>query len=316
MLRRISLPALFTIAAIVTMVLAAGGVWQFAKPINEMLPALAPTWIGIAAVFWVLWRRIPPAGDANDLVRPSPRHRVTSFEPLRLDRRYADVSTLPLTALDYVVIDTKTTGPDDNRGRNGSGRNRGDRNGGDRNGGGTGNDDSDAIVQLGAVRMIGGKVVEGDTFSRIVNPGRPIPAASTRFHGLTDDMVTDAPEIETVLAEFLDYAGDSVLVGHDVALDLSLMSRVERIDNPALDTMLLSIGAFDGRHDHTLDALAERFGEAVQDRHTALGDADLTARIFLRLLPELDRVGARRFGDAQDLCAHSAERIRDLGLRK
>ena len=86
-------------------------------------------------------------------------------------------------------------------------------------------------------------------------------------------------------------------------------------DNPALDTMLLSIGAFDGRHDHTLDALAEHFGEAVQDRHTALGDADLTARIFLRLLPELDRVGARRFGDAQDLCAHSAERIRDLGLR-
>ena len=300
MLRRISLPALFAIAAIITMVLAAGGVWQFAKPIDEMLRALAPTWIGIAAVFWVLWRRIPPAGDANDLVRPSPRRRVTSFEPLRLDRRYADVSTLPLTALDYVVIDTETTGPDDDSGRNG---------------GGNGNDDSDAIVQIGAVRIIGGKVVEGDTFSRLVNPGRPILAASTRFHGLTDDMVADAPEIEAVLAEFLDYAGDAVLVGHDVALDLSLMSRVERIDNPALDTMLLSIGAFDGRHDHTLDALAEHFGEAVQYRHTALGDAGLTARIFLRLLPELDRVGARRFGDAQDLCAHSAERIRDLGLR-
>ena len=305
MLRRISLPALFAIAAIITMVLAAGGVWQFAKPIDEMLRALAPTWIGIAAVFWVLWRRIPPAGDANDLVRPSPRRPVTSFEPLRLDRRYAEVSTLPLTTLDYVVIDTETTGPDDDSGRNGGGR----------NGGGNGNDDSDAIVQIGAVRIIGGKVVEGDTFSRLVNPGRPIPAASTRFHGLTDDMVADAPEIEAVLAEFLDYAGDAVLVGHDVALDLSLMSRVERIDNPALDTMLLSIGAFDGRHDHTLDALAEHFGEAVQDRHTALGDAGLTARIFLRLLPELDRVGARRFGDAQDLCAYSAERIRDLGLR-
>ena len=305
MLRRISLPALFAIAAIITMVLAAGGVWQFAKPIDEMLRALAPTWIGIAAVFWVLWRRIPPAGDANDLVRPSPRRPVTSFEPLRLDRRYAEVSTLPLTTLDYVVIDTETTGPDDDSGRNGGGR----------NGGGNGNDDNDAIVQIGAVRIIGGKVVEGDTFSRLVNPGRPIPAASTRFHGLTDDMVADAPEIEAVLAEFLDYAGDAVLVGHDVALDLSLMSRVERIDNPALDTMLLSIGAFDGRHDHTLNALAEHFGEAVQDRHTALGDAGLTARIFLRLLPELDRVGARRFGDAQDLCAHSAERIRYLGLR-
>lgn len=300
MLRRISLPALFAIAAIITMVLSAGSVWQFAKPIDEMLRALAPTWIGIAAVFWVLWRQIPPAGDANDIVRPSPRRRVTSFEPLRLDRRYADVSTLPLTVLDYVVIDTETTGADDDSGRKGGGR----------NGGG-----SDAIVQIGAVRIIGGKVVEGDTFSRLVNPGQPIPAASTRFHGLTDDMVADAQGIETVLAEFLDYAGDAVLVGHDVALDLSLMNQVERIDNPALDTMLLSIGAFDGHHDHTLDALAEHFDETVQDRHTALGDAGLTARIFLRLLPELDRVGARRFGDAQDLCAHSAERIRDLGLR-
>jgi hypothetical protein len=50
----------------------------------------------------------------------------------------------------------------------------------------------------------------------------------------------------------------------------------------------------------------------VRDRHSALGDADLTARVFLRLLPELDRVGARYFGDAQDLCAHSADRIREM----
>ena len=43
-----------------------------------------------------------------------------------------------------------------------------------------------------------------------------------------------------------------------------------------------------------------------------LSDADLTARIFLRLLPDTRRVGATTFGDAQDLCAHAAEKIRDL----
>ena len=62
------------------------------------------------------------------------------------------------------------------------------------------------------------------------------------------------------------------------------------------------------------DALADHFNEPVRDRHSAPADAALAARIFLRLLPELDRVGAHHFGDAQDLCAHSAEKISDLGL--
>ena len=288
MLHRISLSALFGIAAIVTMVLAAGGVWHFAKPMDETLRALVPTWIGIAAVFWVLWRQIPPAGVPNTPVHPLPRRSDTGFEPLQLEQRYADISRLPLTALDYVVIDTETTGP---------------------------NTAGDEIVQIGAVRIIDRKIIKEGSFTRLVNPSCAIPATSTRFHGVTDEMVAGAQEIKTVLAEFLDYVGEAVLVGHNVTVDLSLMNRVGQIDNPALDTMLLSIGTFETRRDHTLDALAEHFNEPVHDRHTALHDAELTARIFLRLLSELDRVGARRFGDAQDLCAHSAEQIRDLGLQ-
>ena len=155
----------------------------------------------------------------------------------------------------------------------------------------------------------GGQIVEGDTFARLVNPGRSISPAATRFHNITDEAVAEAPPVEAVLAEFTDYAGDAVLVGHNIAVDLSLMNRSARIDNPVLDTMLLSVGVFETRGDHTLDALAAHFGEPVTNRDTAPGDADLTARIFLRLLPELDRVGARRFGDAQDLCAHAAEKI-------
>jgi DNA polymerase III subunit epsilon len=285
MLRRLSLPKIFILAAIVTMVLAAGGVWQLARPADEMLPALVPTWIGIAAVFWVLWRQVAPAGNNAGATDLPPRPLTTDFEPLRLDTRYADLSRLPLEALDYVVVDTETTGLNIAR---------------------------DEIVQIGAVRIVGGKVLEGDSFERLVNPGRPIPPDSIRFHGVTDDMVAHAPGIAEILEEFLDYAGDAVLIGHNIAFDLSFMNRTKPVGNAALDTMLLSIGAFAWRRDHTLDGLAEHFDETVTDRHTALGDAELTARIFLRLLPELDRVGARRFGDAQDLCADSADRVRDM----
>lgn len=293
MLRRISLPVLFVLAAVVTMVLAAGGVWQFARPLDEMLHALVPAWLGIACVFWVLWRQVPPPGDANDARPAAPRGPAMDVEELRLDRRYADISSLALAALDYVVVDVETTGPE---AEDGAG--------------------DEAIVQIGAVRIVDGEIVADDTFTRLVNPGRPISPAATRFHGITDERVSDAPDIETVIADFRDYAKHAVLVGHNIAADLSLIDRAGPADAPALDTMLLSIGAFEARHDHTLDALADHFGEPVQDLHTAPADAHLTARIFLRLLPELDRVGARRFGDAQDLCAHSAERIRDLGIRR
>lgn len=293
MLRRIPLPVLFVLAAIVTMVLAAGAVWQFALPADVMLRALAPTWIGIACVFWVLWRQIPPPGEAAATPRPVPSDPPADVERLRLDRRYEDISRLPLTGLDYVVVAVETTGPNTEDGDN---------------------DGDEAIVQIGAVRITGGEIIAEDTFERLVNPGRPIAAAATRFHGITDDRVADAPEIEPVLAAFRDYTQDTVLIGHNIGTGFSLINRTGSFGNPVLDTMLLSIGAFEARHDHTLDALAAHFDEPVHDRHSAPDDAHLTARVFLRLVPELDRVGARRFGDAQDLCAHSAERLRDLGI--
>jgi len=285
MLRRLSLPWIFVLAALVTMILAAGGVWQLARPADDMLEALGPMWVGIAAVFWVLWRQVAPHGAAQAAADLPPAPLTTDFEPLHLDRRYADLARLSLDALDYVVVDTETTGTDTDR---------------------------DEIVQIGAVRIVDGQVRTAESFERLVNPCRPIPQDATRFHGITDDTVADAAGIDEVLAAFAEFAGNAVLVGHNIAFDLAIMNRAHRIENPTLDTMLLSIGAFPHRRDHTLETLAEHFDEPVQDRHTAPGDADLTARLFLRLLPELDRVGARLFGDAQDLCADSADRIRSM----
>lgn len=285
MFRRFSLPQLFVLAALVVMALTTGAVWQFPGGWETQLRAMVPAWIGIAAVFWVLWRQIAPASGSTAQTDLPPRPLTTDFTPLRLDTRYADIASLPMENLEYVIVDTETTGLNVKR---------------------------DEIVQIGAVRIVDGKLLEGDSFERLVNPGRPIPKDSIRFHGITDDMVAHAPGIEEMLAEFLDYAGDAVLVGHNIAFDLSFMNRAGAVPNPSLDTMLLSIAAFPSRRDHTLDSLSEHFDEIVEDRHTALGDADLTARIFLRLLPDIRGAGATTFGDAQDLCAHAAEKIRDL----
>ena len=280
MLRRLTVPQAFAISAVLAMLLAAGAVWQFDATPGDMARALGPSLIGIAAVFWVLWRKVSPAPEGAHL---PPRPLTTDFAPLHPDQRYGDLTGLPLKSIEYVVVDTETTGL---------------------------KTETDDIVQIGAVRIVDGRLLEGDSFERLVNPGRPIPPQSIRFHGVTDDMVAHAPPITEVLQEFLDYAGDAVLIGHNIAFDLAFMNRTKRVPNAAIDTMLLSIGAFPNRRRHTLDDLAETFEEPIRDRHSALGDADLTARVFLRLIPSLGRVGVLSFGDAQAMCEDAATRIR------
>ena len=285
MLHRFTLPQLFVIAALVVMALTAGAVWQFPGGPETLLRALVPAWVGIAAVFWVLWRQIAPPDDDASYPDLLPQPLTKDFTPLRLEIRYSDIASLPIGNLEFVIFDTETTGLGAKR---------------------------DDIVQIGAVRIVNGRLLEGDTFERMVNPGQPVPKDSKRFHGITDEMVAHAPGIEEMLTEFLDYAGDAVLVGHNIAFDLSLINRADNAHNPSLDTMLLSIAAFPARRDHTLDSLSKHFDEIVEDRHSALHNADLTARIFLKLLPEIGRAGATTFGDTQDLCAHAADKIRDL----
>ena len=155
MLRHFTLSQLFVAAAILVMTLTAGAVWQFPGEWETLLQALVPAWIAIAAVFWVLWRQIAPADPDPSNPDLSPRPLPTDFTPLRLDMRYADIASLPVESLEYVVVDTETTGLNVKR---------------------------DEIVQIGAVRIVDGKLLEGDLFERLVNPGRPIPKDSIRFH--------------------------------------------------------------------------------------------------------------------------------------
>jgi DNA polymerase-3 subunit epsilon len=285
MLRHLTQPQLFVIAALTVMVLTAGTVWQFSGNFGTLLRALIPGWMGIAAVFWMLWRQVAQVPAAHSQKHLQPHLLNTDFTSLNLDTRYVDSASLPLERLDYVILDIKTNGQNLKRAN---------------------------IVHIGAVRIIQGKLLRCDSFERKVSAGRSIATESRPFHDLTTNKVSHAQEIDKLLAEFFEYAGDAVLVGHNIALNLSLINQTAKVRNPILDTMLLSFAAFPRRYNHTLDALSELLDETVDDGHTVMGRAGLTARIFLKLLPEIERVGAATFGDAQDLCAHSATSIHNL----
>lgn len=157
--------------------------------------------------------------------------------------------------------------------------------------------DGDQMVQLGALRMAQGRPQPESAFNRLINPGRPIPAEATRVHGITDAMVAEKPPPSLVLRQFRDYVGDAVLVGHNVAFDLSFVEAEDKLDNPVLDTLLLALVA-ESDADPALPRLARRLWVTPDPHASALGDAMTTAEVLSRLLPRLAERGIHTLDDA------------------
>lgn len=162
----------------------------------------------------------------------------------------------------------------------------------------------DEVVQIAAVRVVRGEIVSGEVIDTLVNPGIPIPPGATRVHRISDDMVQDAPSIAEAGLSFHDFARDAVIVAHNAPFDMAFLHRhAGRMgvdwDHPILDTVLLSAVVYGASETHTLDALCDRLEVDVPPelRHTALGDAQVTAEVLCRMLPLLKARGLSKFGD-------------------
>ena len=172
----------------------------------------------------------------------------------------------------------------------------------------------DRIVQIAGLRIMGGRLT-GERFETLVSPGRHIPHGATKIHGITDAMVAGAPDMTAALRAFHHFAEDAVLIAHNAPFDMGLLRAAARetgveFPNRVLDTVLLSAMLWGQSAPHTLDALADRLGVTIppERRHTAMGDTEATAQIFLRLIPAL---AAKGLGDL-DAIRDEARRHRRL----
>ena len=119
----------------------------------------------------------------------------------------------------------------------------------------------DDVVEISAVRVAGGRVA--DEFSTLVNPGRPIPYSASIVNGITDDMVKDSPPVEKALSDFLRFAGDAVLVGHNIhTFDMKFLYRYAKsfwgrtVGNDYIDTLQLARAYLPQLSHHRLTDLA------------------------------------------------------------
>ena len=154
-----------------------------------------------------------------------------------------------------------------------------------------------AVVAVAAIPYVAGRA--GPGHATLVNPGRPIPPASTAIHGITDEMVREAPTIGAVLPALDRLWGGRVLVGHNVGFDVAILDRELRaqgrtpLAGPALDVGRLAAALHPEWRDVSLEALAARLGIAITGRHTAEGDARAAGDLLPALLPELTARGFR-----------------------
>ncbi|MCC2110634.1 MAG: CBS domain-containing protein [Hyphomicrobiales bacterium] len=190
-------------------------------------------------------------------------------------------SATPLVAIDAVVLDTETTGLDTGKAR---------------------------LLQIGAVRIRHGELRAGESLDLLVDPGEPIPPASTAIHHIDDTMVAGAPKFAEAWKQLSAFIGNAIVIGHSIGFDLAILRRECRLANivweapRTLDTRLLAQIANPQLPDFSMEMVGSWLGVDLADRHTALGDAIATAKLYQALIPHLRSDEIRTIAAAEQAC--------------
>ncbi|MFP4020235.1 MAG: exonuclease domain-containing protein, partial [Halanaerobium sp.] len=139
------------------------------------------------------------------------------------------------------------------------------------------------IIEIGAVKFKGGEIV--GQFKSFINPDVKIPAKITEITGINDRMVKDAPGLEEVIRDFIEFAGEGVLVAHNADFDYGFIRtalenlEIDKDDYTVLDTLGLARALVKDSKNHKLNTLTEYFGVELENHHRALDDAAATAEV-------------------------------------
>lgn len=189
------------------------------------------------------------------LIFPAPAKTVKIKSVFDMD----DNLPLELTEKTYVVFDLETTGIELM---------------------------SNGITEIGAVKLVGGKVTE--QFTSLIKPDYHISEENIAITGITPEMVKDSPKISSVIPDFMKFIEGAVLVAHNADFDMKFIKRFAgaeeyEVKNKVLDTLELARANLPQLKKHDLHTIADHFG-IVFHHHRALSDAYATAEAFIELM--------------------------------
>ncbi|GAB2700261.1 exonuclease domain-containing protein [Paenibacillus thermoaerophilus] len=193
------------------------------------------------------------------------------------EQRKNKLYDMPLDSLEVVVFDLETTGFSPYNG--------------------------DEIISIGAVTVRGDRICEEESFYSLVNPKREVPREIEELTGLTNEMVRRAPDLIEVLHNFLQYVRHRVLVahgsGHDKHFLNSALWRTSKINltHRLIDCMLIAKWLEPKRKHYGLDSLLESYGIEVSQRHHALEDSIMTAKLWIKMIRQARERDIPTLGD-------------------
>jgi len=163
---------------------------------------------------------------------------------------------------------------------------------------------SDMIIEIGAVKFRGNEEIE--QFSALINPGRDIPPFISDLTGISNQDVADAPSIEAILPDLIEFLGDHPMVGHNVAFDAGFLVRNGVPPrSQTFDTYDLTYALLPGAVEYNLGGLGMAFGLVHDNPHRALSDALVTRDLFLLMLEKLTELPPGMLSEFSRLAAAS-----------
>lgn len=193
------------------------------------------------------------------------------------EQRKQSMFDMPLRELEVVVFDLETTGFYPSNG--------------------------DEIISFGAVLLRGGELVESESFYSLVNPKRKIPKAIIELTGITNEMVEDAPDLMQVLHDFMEFVGRRLLIahasGHDKQFLNAALWRTSKVNlnHRVLDTMMVAKWLEPNLAGYSLDELLESCCIPITERHHALQDSIMTAKLWQNYLARILERNITTLGD-------------------
>jgi len=153
----------------------------------------------------------------------------------------------------------------------------------------------DEIIAVGAVIIEDGEIKRDKTFNQLVFPNRHVSDEIHELTGIEREMLLGAPSFLEIVQPFLAFVGSSVIVGHNIHFDLGFINpKLKKyyrtsIKNRIIDTIRLARSLHIPSQSFSLDNLLDFYRIEPAGRHTALGDAFLTAEVFLHLIAALKK---------------------------